>query len=417
MKAQPQRLIDYLWPDGDTLSGAQVYMLLDGARHPAIAQLVRFGKLEYACLYAGQLTPRLQAAAPYLVHMAAASPLSHALLERGWQHNWGVIVVTKAQVTLKQLRLHFKKILRVRDESGTELAFRFYDPRVLRMFLSCCTPDQACQLFGPVSRLIIGPNGTQCALDFSLPHTGAPPVSRHLPILRTEAPLAARKPDGQCLAAHDGADMLTALRPMPLGLHYAQPWFQLQNDPDIVRFTRLPLHADLNAARHWISQQLAKTGKSSMVLTHPDHGVVGAYAINRCDDAGLFYYWVGARYQGRGLGRAALNLLRDQALALGLRRLYSSVFADNHRSVKLMLAAGMQRVPGVTDGGPLQLPCFYWPLASSADELAIPAQHDELRRLLASVGASLAFASESLAQNGIDQSGHLPHATHSAISV
>ncbi len=153
-EADLQGLITLLWPHGDWFDGPQVHMLLDGARDPQISQLVRDGNLEYACLFAGQLSERLQAAAPYLVHLEAASPLTRTLLERSWNQDWGIFTVAPHHTTITQQRIHFKKLLRVRDEAGQEMAFRFYDPRVLRVFLPSCTGDQLTQFFGPVHMII-----------------------------------------------------------------------------------------------------------------------------------------------------------------------------------------------------------------------------------------------------------------------
>jgi hypothetical protein len=153
-QSRVQELIAALWPDGDRLDGPQVHYLLDGARDPAISRLVRFGKLEHACLFGGRLTPRLQAAAPYLVHLSAASPLTRELLERGWGNSWGILTVAPPDVTIVQQRLHFKKFLRVVTERGELLAFRFYDPRVLRVYLPTCTAPEFATFMGPVSRIV-----------------------------------------------------------------------------------------------------------------------------------------------------------------------------------------------------------------------------------------------------------------------
>jgi hypothetical protein len=130
-------------------------MLLDGARDPAIASMIRFGKLDYYCLFSGTLTPRLQAAAPYIVHLAAASPLTRELLERGWGKSWGILTVAPPHVTISQQRLHFKKFLRVLSEDGDELAFRFYDPRVLRIYLPTCTAGEFSAFLGPLTKLVV----------------------------------------------------------------------------------------------------------------------------------------------------------------------------------------------------------------------------------------------------------------------
>lgn len=142
-----------LWPVGDGQAAQQVYWLLDGARDPQIASLVKSGDLDYECLFAGELHPRLQAAAPYLVHLKPESPGTALLLNLGWGQAWGVLALAPSEVPLGQLRLHFKKFLRVRTEDGKELAFRFYDPRVLTVYLPTCTAAEFTVFLGPASRL------------------------------------------------------------------------------------------------------------------------------------------------------------------------------------------------------------------------------------------------------------------------
>jgi hypothetical protein len=147
-----QALTAVLWPDGDTPAGNQVYWLLDGARDPVIAHMVRSGALAYSCLFTGDLHPDLQSAAPYLVHLAAASPTTERLLRRGWGRSWGIFTVAPASVTMAQQRLHLKKLLRVQCD-GKVLAFRFYDPRVLNIYLPTCTDDEWRTVLGPLGSL------------------------------------------------------------------------------------------------------------------------------------------------------------------------------------------------------------------------------------------------------------------------
>jgi hypothetical protein len=148
-----QKLTETLWPDGDTLHGAQVHWLLDGAQDPEIHRLVRAGGLEYTCLYSGRLHPRLEAAAPYLVHLSAGSRTTNRLLHEGWGKAWGILTIAPAAVTIMQQRLHLKKLLRVQTEDGAVLAFRFYDPGVLNIFLPTCTEAEYATVFGSLTAL------------------------------------------------------------------------------------------------------------------------------------------------------------------------------------------------------------------------------------------------------------------------
>jgi hypothetical protein len=144
-----------LWPRGNGPESPQVYALLDGARDDEIAKMVRISGLPYACLYAGSLSPDLQAAAPYLVQVAPESRMFKACFEAGWGRSWGVFVIAEPDVTLQALRKHFRSLLRVNDEQGKALVFRYYDPRVLRIYLPTCTPSERREFFGPALRLVV----------------------------------------------------------------------------------------------------------------------------------------------------------------------------------------------------------------------------------------------------------------------
>jgi hypothetical protein len=162
-----QRIIDYLWPEGDDISGSQVYALLDGARDRRIEPMVRLSRLEQECLFSGRLTASMRAAAPYVVHLAPAARFTRELLEIGWGESWGFFTVVPADVTLGQHRNHFHKLLRVKDETGGILMFRFYDPRVLRVYLPTCTGDEARQFFGPVPRIVVEAEDADALLNYT----------------------------------------------------------------------------------------------------------------------------------------------------------------------------------------------------------------------------------------------------------
>jgi len=142
------------WPQGAQPDAPKVYALLDGARDPHIESLVRSSGAEFSCLYAGELAPSLSAAAPYLLQLDPQQPYTWRLFEEGWGQSWGSFVIAPAHVSLDDLRSHFRTLLRVTDPDGNLLVFRFYDPRVLRVYLPTCTAQERAAMFGPASKLI-----------------------------------------------------------------------------------------------------------------------------------------------------------------------------------------------------------------------------------------------------------------------
>lgn len=148
-------LMTLLWPHADDLSGDAVYCVLDGARDPEILKWLRLSGLKFSCLYSGELTPNLEAAAPYLVQLTPTSPSARELLARGWGRAWGIFIFAPAALPMPAIRLHLKKFLRVRTEDKKLLMFRYYDPRVLSVFLPTCTDDEFGKFLGPLNRLLV----------------------------------------------------------------------------------------------------------------------------------------------------------------------------------------------------------------------------------------------------------------------
>ncbi|WP_296947356.1 DUF4123 domain-containing protein [uncultured Massilia sp.] len=160
-----QSLDALLWPGN---AGRHVHWVMDGARDPAIAGLVRASGLEHACLFSGPLHPRLEAAAPYLVRLPPDAPATAQLLRRGWGQSWGILASAGAGVPFDTLRLHLKKFLRVKTEDGRTLAFRYYDPRVLNVFLPTCTSEEFRDFLGPMAALLAETDGGAGVRAFDL---------------------------------------------------------------------------------------------------------------------------------------------------------------------------------------------------------------------------------------------------------
>jgi len=129
-----------------------VYALLDGASIPALPNRLAESPEQSGCLYRGELGLDLKMTAPYLVKLHAGSELLPWLWGEGWGKNWGIFVVTP--LGFEELRRHFRGFLRVRDHSGRILYFRYYDPRVLRVYLPTCNAGEIKTVFGAISRFV-----------------------------------------------------------------------------------------------------------------------------------------------------------------------------------------------------------------------------------------------------------------------
>ena len=139
-----------LWADVEKDKTLRVFSLQDAAADPRIHPNLVISLTDHDCLYQGRIPPVLAQAAPYLVRLPAVATYTRWFLEEFWGNHWGILL--HANATQSILRAHFQRLLLVNDEAGGKFAFRFYDPRVLRVYLPTCTPDELKQFFGPVAR-------------------------------------------------------------------------------------------------------------------------------------------------------------------------------------------------------------------------------------------------------------------------
>lgn len=160
-----QKAINYLFRsvEGQPLQGT--YAILDAAKDDKIFQKLINSDIEPLSLYIGDKAVELAAVAPYLVELKREDPLTQWVLNTGWGKSWGIFLQSSA--SLKELHRHFRQFLMVYDEEGTPLYFRFYDPRVLRVYLPTCNPGEINTFFGPVHSYVLEDEDASALLRFS----------------------------------------------------------------------------------------------------------------------------------------------------------------------------------------------------------------------------------------------------------
>lgn len=160
------RLQDLLTKDFQPL-----YALLDASREPSVLKVILESKEEHQSLYEGPQGSQLAHFAPYIVRIPQKSPLVDTLIQQAWSKSWGVFVT--CDISLKDLRAHFRHFLTVKLPDGTQVYFRYYDPRVLRLFLPTCLPEETTQFFGPVKHFLMEAEDPKLALHFTRGAKGA----------------------------------------------------------------------------------------------------------------------------------------------------------------------------------------------------------------------------------------------------
>jgi uncharacterized protein DUF4123/FHA domain-containing protein len=130
-----------------------LFAILDAARDIRILALLVHYKEECQSLYEGVEGAKLAQVAPYLVRLVPESKLLEALVKEGWGKSWGVYFTCAGD--FQEIRRHLRHFLQVKLPDGEQVYFRFYDPRVMRIFLPTCIPEEATHFFGSIKRYVM----------------------------------------------------------------------------------------------------------------------------------------------------------------------------------------------------------------------------------------------------------------------
>jgi hypothetical protein len=141
-----------LWPPNQP-PWLKVWAVLDGARDQRIYPAVLGCYLNKSCLYSGDLPSELQLTAPYLIELDRDDRFTRYLINQGWGNSWGIFF--RSDAGMERLRRHLRQFLVVKNEGGKRLIFRYYDPRVLRVYLPTCFTRELQTFFGPVDRFLV----------------------------------------------------------------------------------------------------------------------------------------------------------------------------------------------------------------------------------------------------------------------
>lgn len=173
-------------------ASGHLFAIVDSCRVPfAPKKAAEIGEERAISLYRETTDQGFWDVAPYLfiVDLEVLDWVS----EIGATEGWGVFIVSKANIGA--LRHHFRHFLKVQAPAGEIWYFRFYDPRVLKPFISACTSQELAIFFGSVAAYGIREPQAESALFFQeVAAKPTVPPSQSLMFRIKESHLAALEP-------------------------------------------------------------------------------------------------------------------------------------------------------------------------------------------------------------------------------
>lgn len=116
----------------------QVYAILDAAKVMNLPELLERSGLEHRCLFKGDAYDEMKNVAPWIVRLEENCRFTRNLFTRSeiswhlWDREPGIYVLSRG--TLNDIWRHFRKLTRVRDESGKWFYLRFWEAETAEVF-------------------------------------------------------------------------------------------------------------------------------------------------------------------------------------------------------------------------------------------------------------------------------------------
>jgi hypothetical protein len=126
-----------------------LYAILDAARERTLPYRMSEAGLPHESLYDGPKGLPIAHLGPWLARLPAGCEFLATLCAEGWGRSWGVFLT--CDQPLKDVRHHLRRFLMVMLPEKKPAYFRYYDPRVLRVYLPTCEPGERTTFFGPIT--------------------------------------------------------------------------------------------------------------------------------------------------------------------------------------------------------------------------------------------------------------------------
>lgn len=143
-----QNVLEYL-----RRAPAPLYAILDANVEERVPQLLLASGELYQFMPEGLPEVGLQQPGAFMTYVPVTSLLLPKLIQMGWGQHW--LLFFTCMHPFAEVRKHLRQFLLVKSDDNKSFYFRFYDPRLLQLFLPACSPQEITQFFGPVQCFVM----------------------------------------------------------------------------------------------------------------------------------------------------------------------------------------------------------------------------------------------------------------------
>jgi len=143
-----QNVLEYL-----RRAPAPLYAILDASIEERVPQLLMASGELYQFMPEGLPDVGLPQPGAFMAYIPVTSQLLPRLIQMAWGHHWALFFT--CMHPFAEVRKHLRQFLLLKSDDSKSFYFRFYDPRLLQLFLPACSPQEITQFFGPVQCFVM----------------------------------------------------------------------------------------------------------------------------------------------------------------------------------------------------------------------------------------------------------------------
>jgi hypothetical protein len=140
------------------------FLIFDGAKYGVETFSGKVSGAQPVSLFKGDGFEYLAQVGPYFLSKSTAFEIFDLVRSVTWGN--AATIYFHSPLAHGIIMNHFRKFLLVKTEDNLQLYFRFYDPRVLKIFLPTCDKQQIIEFFGPVESFIVEGETKEEAIRF-----------------------------------------------------------------------------------------------------------------------------------------------------------------------------------------------------------------------------------------------------------
>ena len=155
----------FLWDQAERKK-CNLYALVDSARNDEVFKYFLTDNVTYQSLFDGKMDVKFFGVSGFLVECKKDSNLFKWLTKVAWGTSCCIFLLSKDP--FEEVLKHFQKFNRVYLEDDDVVYFRYYDPRVLRVYLPTCSSKEIKTFFGEVESFLMESENAEILIEFNL---------------------------------------------------------------------------------------------------------------------------------------------------------------------------------------------------------------------------------------------------------